>query len=87
MLAALRAVVEPPFRIVKRQFGYTKVRYRGLFKNGQQLYLLFALGNLYQVREGLMAIRASSRKTGGEGRKDRRWRAPIGEGKLTFFGW
>lgn len=55
MLAALRAVVEHPFRIVKRQFGYTKVRYRGLFKNGQQLYLLFALGNLYQVREELMA--------------------------------
>ena len=55
MLAPLRAVVEHPFRIVKRQFGYTKVRYRGLFKNGQQLYLLFALGNLYQVREVLMA--------------------------------
>ena len=55
MLAPLRAVVEHPFRIVKRQFGYTRVRYRGLFKNGQQLYLLFALGNLYQVREVLMA--------------------------------
>jgi IS5 family transposase len=55
MLAPLRAAVEHPFRIVKRQFGYTKVRYRGLFKNGQQLYLLFALGNLYQARESLQA--------------------------------
>jgi IS5 family transposase len=55
MLAPLRAAVEHPFRIVKRQFGYTQVRYRGLFKNGQQLYLLFALGNLYQAREALMA--------------------------------
>ena len=55
MLAPLRAVVEHPFRIIKREFGYTRVRYRGLFKNGQQLYLLFALGNLYQVRELLMA--------------------------------
>ncbi len=55
MLASLRAVVEHPFRIVKRQFGHTKVRYRGLFKNGQQLYLLFALGNLYHVRGALMA--------------------------------
>jgi IS5 family transposase len=55
MLAPLRAAVEHPFRIVKRQFGYTKVRYRGLFKNGQQLYLLFALGNLYQARESLRA--------------------------------
>jgi IS5 family transposase len=55
MLASLRALVEHPFRIVKRQFGHTKVRYRGLFKNGQQLYLLFALANLYHVRRGLMA--------------------------------
>jgi transposase, IS5 family len=53
-LAPLRAVVEHPFRILKRQFGYTKVRYRGLFKNGQQLYLRFALGNLYQARGELM---------------------------------
>lgn len=50
MLASLRAKVEHPFRIVKRQFGYAKVRYRGLFKNAQQLYLLFALANLYQMR-------------------------------------
>ncbi len=54
MLASLRAKVEHPFRIVKRQFGYTKVRYRGLFKNAQQLYLLFALANLYHVRKVLM---------------------------------
>ena len=37
------------------RFGYTRVRYRGLFKNGQQLYLLFALSNLYQARGVLMA--------------------------------
>jgi len=43
--------LEHPFRIVKRQFGYTKARYRGLFKNAQQLYLLFALANLYHVRK------------------------------------
>ena len=29
-IAKLRAIGEHPFRIVKRQFGYTKVRYRGL---------------------------------------------------------
>jgi IS5 family transposase len=55
MLASLRAKVEHPFRIVKRQFGYTKTRYRGLYKNAQQLYLLFALANVYQVRGALMA--------------------------------
>lgn len=55
MLAPLRAVVEHPFRILKRQFGYTRVCYRGLAKNAGQLYLLFALGNLYHARKVLMA--------------------------------
>ena len=31
--ASIRAKVEHPFRVIKRQFGYTKVRYRGLKKN------------------------------------------------------
>lgn len=53
MLAGLRAKVEHPFRIVKRQFGYTKVRYRGLYKNAQQMTLLFALANLYHARKAL----------------------------------
>ena len=35
--------VEHPFRVIKRQFGHTKVRYRGLFKNTAQLKTLFAL--------------------------------------------
>jgi IS5 family transposase len=56
MLASLRAKVEHPFRIVKRQFGYSKVRYRGLFKNAQQMTLLFALANLYQVRKTVLAV-------------------------------
>jgi len=38
--------VEHPFRVVKRQFGHTKVRYRGLAKNAGQLNVLFALSNL-----------------------------------------
>ena len=53
-LAKLRAIVEHPFRVVKRQFGYTKVRYRGLAKNGAQMVTLFALSNLYQARRHLM---------------------------------
>jgi transposase, IS5 family len=44
--ASIRAKVEHPFRIVKRQFGHTKVRYRGLAKNTAQLHTLFALANL-----------------------------------------
>jgi IS5 family transposase len=54
-IARIRAIGEHPFRIVKRQFGYTKVRYRGLEKNTAQLFTLFALGNLYQVRRTLLA--------------------------------
>ena len=38
--AGIRAKVEHPFRVIKRQFGYTKVRYRGLKKNTVQLVTL-----------------------------------------------
>ena len=36
MKASIRAKVEHPFRVVKQQFGFTKVRYRGLAKNTAQ---------------------------------------------------
>jgi IS5 family transposase len=54
LLAGIRAAVEHPFRILKCQFGYRKVRYRGLFKNEQHLFILFALTNIYQARHLLM---------------------------------
>jgi IS5 family transposase len=44
--AAVRAFVEHPFHIVKNLFGHRKVRYRGLAKNGHQLYTLFGLANV-----------------------------------------
>ena len=56
LLASVRAKVEHPFRVVKRQFGYVKVRYRGLTKNTGQLYTLFALSNLWMVRRKLLSI-------------------------------
>lgn len=52
--ASVRAKVEHPFRVVKRQFGYTKVRYRGLAKNSAQVLTLFALSNLWMARRHLM---------------------------------
>jgi IS5 family transposase len=55
--AGVRAKVEHPFRVIKRQFGYTRVRYRGLKKNTAQLATLFALSNLWMVRGKLMAAR------------------------------
>ncbi|MFX1671013.1 IS5 family transposase [Paraburkholderia sp. A2WS-5] len=38
---------------LKRQFGYTKTRYRGLMKNTAQIMTLFALGNLWMARQAL----------------------------------
>jgi IS5 family transposase len=51
--ASIRAKVEHPFRVIKRQFGHVKVRYRGLAKNTAQLQTLFALANLWMVRRRL----------------------------------
>ena len=52
--ASIRAKVEYPFRVIKRQFGHAKVRYRGLAKNTAQLHTLFALSNLWMVRRPLL---------------------------------
>ena len=54
--AGIRARVEHSFRVLKRQFGYMKVRYRGLKKNTLQLKTLFALSNLWMAREKLLAM-------------------------------
>ena len=51
--ASIRAKVEHPFLYLKRHFGYATVRYRGLAKNRNRLYLLFGLANL------LLAARAA----------------------------
>lgn len=56
--AGVRAKVEHPFRVIKRQFGYVKARYRGLKKNTAQLVTLFALSNLWMVRGKLMGAGA-----------------------------
>jgi transposase, IS5 family len=57
MKASIRAKVEHPFRVIKRQFGFTKVRYRGLAKNTAQIVTLFALSNLWMARRQLMGAR------------------------------
>lgn len=57
MTASIRAKLERPFRVLKRQFGYTKVRYRGLAKNTAQIVTLFALSNLWMARRQLTGAR------------------------------
>ncbi|MDE2094745.1 MAG: IS5 family transposase [Burkholderiales bacterium] len=54
--ASIRAKVEHPFRVIKRQFGHVKVRYRGLKKNTAQLSTLFALSNLWMARKTLQVL-------------------------------
>ncbi len=53
--AAVRSKVEHPFRVVKRQFGFRKVRFKGLAKNTAQILTLFALSNLWMARRTLLA--------------------------------
>ena len=47
--SSIRCKVEHAFRFIKRQFGYTKVVYRGLSKNANRLFALFISTNLYMV--------------------------------------
>ncbi len=57
-VSRVRALGEHAFRIVKCLWGYTKVRYRGLYKNTCQLFTLFSLSNLYRLRHKLIALQA-----------------------------
>ena len=59
--ASIRAKVEHPFRVIKQQFGFVKVRYRGLKKNTAQLKTLFTLSNLWMARKKLMALNGQVR--------------------------
>jgi IS5 family transposase len=52
-VSSIRAKVEFPFRVIKRQFGYQKTRYRGIAKNAAHMMMLFALTNLYLARRDL----------------------------------
>lgn len=47
--SSVRSKVEHVFLIVKRQFGYSKVRYRGIAKNLNRFHMLFACANLLMV--------------------------------------
>ena len=68
--AGVMAKVEHPFRVIKRQFGYLKTRYRGLKKNTAQLVTLFALSNLWMARwrsTRVQAVHLQTAKAPGSG--------------------
>ncbi len=50
----VRAKVEHCFGVIKRVFGFSKVRYRGLDKNAHRLFVTCALANLFMVRNRLL---------------------------------
>ena len=50
-----RARAKHPFCVLKRQFGCTSVRNRGMAKNAAQMLTLFALSNLWMMRRRLLA--------------------------------
>jgi IS5 family transposase len=52
----VRAKVEHVFLIIKRIFGFAKVRYRGLMNNANRLFVTCALANLYMVRRRLLRL-------------------------------
>lgn len=52
----IRARVEHVFGVIKRQWGFTKVRYRGLHKNATRAFTALALANIYMSR-GLLLVR------------------------------
>lgn len=52
--SAVRALVEHPFHVIKRLWGFAKVRYRGLAKNTARVFALAALANLYRARGRLL---------------------------------
>lgn len=54
----VRARVEHPFHVVKRLWGFNKVRYRGLAKNTARAFAAFALANLYLARKELLGAGA-----------------------------
>jgi IS5 family transposase len=54
----VRAKVEHPIGVIKRIFGFVKVRYRGIAKNADRLFVACALANLYIVRRRLLRLAA-----------------------------
>ena len=57
--SSVRCKVEHPFRIIKCLFGYRKVAYKGLAKNENRLYMLFASANLYALASSGQSLAAA----------------------------
>ncbi len=52
----VRARVEHSIGVIKRVFGFAKIRYRGLDKNAHRLFVTCALANLFIARHRLLKV-------------------------------
>jgi transposase, IS5 family len=57
--SSVRSKVEHVFQVMKLQFGFVKLRYRGLKKNAHRLFVTCALVNLFLSRQKLL-LRANA---------------------------
>ncbi len=55
----VRAKAEHAIGVIKRIFGFTKVRYRGITKNANRLFVACALANLFMVRQRLLRMQGA----------------------------
>jgi IS5 family transposase len=54
--STVRSKVEHGFAVMKLNFGFVKLHYRGLKKNANQLFAVCALVNLYLLRKKLLLL-------------------------------
>ena len=54
--STIRSRVEHLFGVIKQQFGYRKVRYKGLLKNAQAVFMKCALANIVVAKHHLMTL-------------------------------
>ena len=73
----VRAKVEHTIGVIKRVFGFSKVRYRGLTKNAHRLFVTWALANLFILRRASCADKGRSAPTARCSRTE--------TGKATLF--
>lgn len=59
---AVRSKVEHPLRVIRRQFGYRKVHFKGLARNTARILTLFALSNRWVMRRTLLTPAAEVRR-------------------------
>lgn len=66
----MRAKLEHPFRVIKRQLGLTKIPLRGLTKNFGHVVTLFALSKMWMARKKLMVMAAVVRPLTASGSRN-----------------